>query len=79
MTKTEFLFGHPKEKYYGTSFPQVGYDRISDAKIVLKKLHGRVSYDPTKQNKFQTYLSYRIGEVSDAIKTWEKILEIEGI
>ena len=77
MTKTEYLFGFPKEKYHGIPFPEVGYERIKDAKILRNKLQERMLYYPEQQNKFQRYLRKRIPKVLDAIRTWEKILEIE--
>jgi predicted AlkP superfamily phosphohydrolase/phosphomutase len=77
MTKTEYLFGYPKEHYHGVEFPQLGYDRVKDANELIRKLQPRVLYYPANQNKFQKWLDKRIKKAQEAIKTWEKILEVE--
>ena len=76
MTTTEFLFGHPKEKY-GEELERIAHERIEDGKTLLAMLYDKVSYDPREQDEVQEQLAHRIGEVQDAIHTWRKILEVE--
>ena len=74
MTRTEYLFGHPPEKYKEHLEP-LAKERIADAKALLEIMVPKVVYDPRAQNIFQEELRVRIGEVMEAKALWEKILE----
>lgn len=76
MTKTEYLFGHKKEKY-GPELERIANERIADGMILIRRLRERISYLPEKQNKFQAWLHLRVRKVQEAISVWEKILEVE--
>lgn len=78
MTKTEYLFGFPKEKY-GEGLVVIAEQRIKDARALLAELYPKVSYDPKNQNEEQVELTIRMRKVLEAITTWEKILEIEEV
>ena len=78
MTKTEYLFGHTKEKYHGVEFPQIGYDRIKDGRELISELYLGISYDPLFQDQEQINLSTRIRKVSEAIEVWKKIVSEDG-
>lgn len=77
MTKTEYLFGFPKEKYIGIPFPQVGMSRIKDAEVLLENLRQQAYQEPVIMDEAYQELRVRIYKVFEAIRTWKKILEIE--
>ena len=77
MTRTEYLFGHTKEKYHGVEFPQVGHDRVNDGRELIKKLYSEISYDPVLQDNKQYELRLRIAKVTAAVEVWKSILEEE--
>ena len=76
MTKTEYLFGHKKEKY-GTELERIAKERIEDGRILLGELYDQINYDPNDRSNKQYELRQRIGKVSTAIEVWKKILEVE--
>jgi len=72
MTRTEFLFGHPPEKYAELLEP-LAEMRIQDANELLRELVPQKTYDPALYNQEQKDLATRISEVMEAMKLWEKI------
>lgn len=76
MTKTEYLFGHPKERY-GDHLVTIGSIRIEDGRKLLKELNKKITYDPAKQDAEQLNLRLRMRKIEEAISTWRKILELD--
>lgn len=74
MTRTEYLFGHPPEKYSHLQDP-LAREKIADAEALLAELVPQRVYDPTTNDPYQQLLETRILEVIDAIKLWKKILD----
>lgn len=76
VTKTEFLFGYPKERY-GVELMIIANMRIEDGMELLRELQPQVKHYPDEQDQFQKDLRLRISKVQDAIAVWEKIRDIE--
>lgn len=73
MTKTEYLFGHKKEKYENIPFPEIGHIRIKDAEELMTRLRKELS----GEQQFDTKKRERLYSAFKAKATWRKILEIE--
>jgi len=74
MTKTEYLFGHPKEEYEPL-LTMLVKQRLRDARDVLKEIAIQRQKINTQEEMDALILRYK--KVEEAINTWEKIAEME--
>ena len=74
MTKTEYLFGNPKE-VYEPCLSMLVKQRLRDARVVLYEIAKEKLTPKTEEEMDALILRYK--KVEEAIDTWEKIAEME--
>ena len=74
ISKTEYLFGNPKE-VYEPCLSILVKQRLRDARAVLYEIAKEKLTPKTEEEMDALILRYK--KVEDAIETWEKIAEME--
>ena len=74
MTKTEYLFGNPKE-VYEPCLSMLVEQRLRDARAVLRDIAIHRQKVNTQEEMDALILRYK--KVEEAIRVWEKIAEME--